>query len=808
MIIKPGKVCILYILAGLLLLSCGRAAKNKDRDYPIKPVAFTAVSVDDSFWFPRLETNRTVTIPYTFKQCEDTGRVRNFDEAAAVNSGTTESGEFCSRYTFDDSDLFKIIEGASYSLKVKYDPDLDRYLDDLIAKLAAAQEPDGYLYTARTVNAEKPHDWVKENRWDNLYMGHELYNMGHLYEAAYAHFLATEKRSLLDVALKNADLIAAEFGPDNRRGVPGHQVIEIGLAKLYRITGERKYLDLARFFLDERGNADGHQLFGEYSQDHIPVFEQTEAVGHAVRAAYMYAGMADIAALTGDRRYIDAIGDIWEDVVYKKLYLTGGIGAAGAWEGFGPAYELPNANAYAETCASIGNVFWNHRMFLLHGGGKYIDVLERVLYNGALSGTGFSGDLFFYPNPLASFGQHVRSPWFTCACCPSNVTRFMASIPGYAYAVKEKNLYINLFMQGTAEIALPNTSVLVQQKTDYPWDGNIKISITPEKEAEFTLFIRIPGWARNQPLPGDLYRYAAPHAEKPVLKLNDQEHLLEIVSGYAALEHSWRAGDTVELFLPMPVRRVLAHDAVKADNGRVAIERGPLVYCAEWPDNQGHTHNLILPDDTALNTEFRTDFLQGLTVISGKASALRVQNGASVEEEQDITLIPYYAWSHRGKGEMAVWLARSAAAARAMPEPGLAGESKLTGSKSNGIAAVNDRYEPESSSDHAIPRYHWWPKKGTVEWIQFEFEKPIPITGAAVYWFDDTGTGECRVPKSWRVLFWKDGSWIPVENRDLYRIDIDRFNPVEFAAVKTKALKLEIKLQEKFSAGILECKIK
>ncbi len=600
MMIKIGKVSVICLCA--LTFSCGKTIKKAEHDYPVMPVSFTEVKLSDGFWSPRLETNRTVTIPYTFEQCEKTGRVKNFEQAALVNSGEVEHGGFCSAYTFDDSDLFKIIEGASYSLKVKSDPELDKYLDELIAKIGAAQEEDGYLYTARTSNPEKPHDWVKEKRWANLYMGHELYNMGHLYEAAFAHYQATGKRSLLDIALKNADLIAREFGPDKRRGVPGHQVIEIGLAKLYRITSDAKYLDLARFFLDERGDEEGHKLFGEYSQDHKPVVEQTEAVGHAVRAVYMYAGMADIAALTGDSRYIAAIDRIWENVVHKKLYLTGGIGATGKWEGFGPDYELPNASAYAETCASIANVMWNHRMFLLHQDAKYIDVLERILFNGALSGTGFSGDRFFYPNPLASFGQHTRSPWFTCACCPSNITRFMPSIPGYAYAVKSSHIYVNLFMQGEAKIEISDNIVSIKQETEYPWKGDVKIVVSMEKPGKFTLNLRIPGWARNQPVPGGLYTYMDTVGEEVTLKVNGEAAPIKLNLGYAALSRRWKEGDMIELHLPMPARRVLANDKVKADVGRVAVERGPLVYCAEWTDNIGRVHNHIIKDYLKIKT--------------------------------------------------------------------------------------------------------------------------------------------------------------------------------------------------------------
>lgn len=804
---------ILLNILGICLLAawmtaCGGKSGKESSDYPIQPVPFTSVQVNDNFWSPRLETNRTVTIPYALEQCELTERVKNFEQAASVLSGEIEHGLFCSQYTFDDSDLFKIIEGAAYALNVKYDNKLDKNVDEIIAKIAAAQEEDGYLYTARTSNPEKSHDWVKEKRWDNLYMGHELYNMGHLYEAAYAHHLATGKRSLLDIALKNADLIVKEFGPENRRGVPGHQVIEIGLAKLYRITGDKKYLDLAKFFLDERGNPEGHKLFGEYSQDHKPVVEQEEAVGHAVRAAYMYAGMADIAALAGDQGYIDAIDKIWENVVTRKIYLTGGIGAAGSWEGFGPEYELPNAVAYAETCASIANVFWNHRMFLLHGDSKYIDVLERVIYNGALSGTGFSGKLFFYPNPLASFGQHQRSPWFACACCPSNVSRFMPSIPGYAYAVKDNQVYVNLFIQGTAQIEFEKNTVQLENSTNYPWKGDIKITVNPETPTNFTLKIRIPGWANSQPLPGDLYTYKNTTGEKSILMLNGESVDLHLDRGYATLKRKWKAGDSVELLLPMGIRRVLAHPEVIADSGRVAVERGPLVYCAEWPDNGGRVHNLILEDESPLSAEERPDMLNGVTVILGKGTALKEKSGDIVTEDQDLLLIPYYAWAHRGRGEMAVWLARDPDKARPLPEPSIASTSQASGSGGRGIQAINDRYEPENSNDHSIRYFHWWPKRGTQEWVQYDFKKPATVSEVSVYWFDDTGQGGCRVPRSWKVLYKRGNQWIPVKNIGTYGVEKDSFNNVLFDPVRTSGLRLEIQQPEKFSVGIHEWKVK
>jgi DUF1680 family protein len=517
--------------------------------------------------------------------------------------------------------------------------------------------------------------------------------MGHFYEAAAAHYLATGKRNMLDLAIKNADLVESVFGPGKKQGVPGHQVIEIGLAKLYRITGNKKYLKLAKFFLDERGHARNRKLFGQYSQDHKPVLEQDEAVGHAVRALYMYAGMADIAALSGDQSYIDAIDRLWENVVSKKLYLTGGIGAAGAHEGFGPNYYLPNDSAYAETCAAIANVYWNLRMFLLHGDGKYIDVLERTLYNGLLSGISIEGDRFFYPNPLESNGKHERKPWFGCACCPSNIARFIPSIPGYIYAVKENALYVNLFVQGQAGIKLENREIKIKQKTLYPWEGHIEITVNMETAQAFDILVRIPGWAVNQPVPSHLYQYStqgvAPptHSrsagcrsfgggiskvgrknkvsqgisqkdDKPIIKINGQSYSYKREKGFARISRKWNPGDKIELTLPMPVRRVKAHSLVEAGRGRVAFERGPIVYCAEGVDNRGSVFNLLIPDNTAFEVTKRSGVLKDLRILSADVIGLyREKDKKKVEQRQHrLVMIPYYAWAHRGKGKMAVWL--------------------------------------------------------------------------------------------------------------------------------------------------------
>jgi uncharacterized protein len=621
--------------------------------YQIEIVPFTHVTIADSFWGPRIETNRQVTVKYDFEKCEETGRISNFAKAAGWQEGDHE-GIF-----FNDSDVFKVIEGAAYTLMQAPDPELDSYLDNLIAAIAASQEPDGYLYTARTI-AERngtvdrlPDEREGKTRYSNLRVSHELYNIGHMYEGAVAHYLATGKRSLLDVALRSADHVDSVFGPGKLRDVPGHQEIEIGLVALYRVTGEQRYLDLARSFLDERGRPDGHTLYGAYAQDHLPVTEQREAVGHAVRAAYMYAGMADVAALTGDQGYIDAIDAIWEDVVTKKFYITGGIGARHEGEAFGDAYELPNATAYNETCAAIANIFWNLRLFQLHGHAKYIDVLERSLYNGYLSGIDFSGDRFFYVNPLEFDGSYrfnrdnsmVRMPWFNCSCCPTNVVRLFPALGGYVYAQRDRDIFINLFVSSSGELSVDGADVRIRQESRYPWDGRVAVQVAPAQPLRFALRIRIPGWAQGEPVPSDLYRYLeSDSGEGPNLAVNGEPVAISLEDGYAVIERTWQQGDEVELILPMAVRRVIAHPQVVDNQGMVAVERGPLVYCLEGVDNEGKALGRSLQDSAQFSVEWQPDLLQGVNVI-----------GAS-QGGETLTLIPYYAWAHRGVGEMAVWL--------------------------------------------------------------------------------------------------------------------------------------------------------
>ena len=564
--------------------------------------------------------------------------------------------------------------------------------------------------------------------------------------------------------------------------------------------------------LDARG-PDGSEGAGRtYNQSHRKVVDQDEAVGHAVRATYMYSGMADVAALTGEQAYVDALDRIWGDVVGRKLYLTGGIGATASGEAFGLAFELPNMSAYNETCAAIGNDFWNHRLFLLHADARYVDVMERTLYNGLISGVSLDGKSFFYPNPLESAGQHQRSPWFGVACCPGNMTRFLASVPGYVYAQQGNALYVNLFVASTAEVKMDGGRTLkVVQQTRYPWDGAVKITLGPDGGGPVALNVRIPGWARGEAVPSDLYRFADAAHEPVTLKVNGRAVPLVVEKGYARLERQWRAGDTVELALPMPVRRVVAHPSVEADQGRVALQRGPIVFAAEWPDNPGgHVRNLLLDDGAPLTTEFRADLLGGVQVVKGLAVALAYDDKGEVSRRtQDFLAIPYYAWANRGPGEMTVWIPDRPASARPQPRPTLASRARVTASPAGRNArAVNDQNEPRSSRDGSSSFFHWWPEKGSTEWIEYELPEPSTVSEVEVYWFDDTGSGECRLPASWRVLYKEGAEWKPVEATGPYEVEKDRYNRVAFRPVATSALRLEVTLQPQWSAGLLEWKLK
>ena len=810
-----------------------QALAQAQHDYPVQPVPFTAVKLTDVFWAPRIETNRRVTIPAAFQKCDESGRMNNFERAAQALRGEPHDMK-APPYPFDDSDLYKVIEGASYVLNVQPDPKLDAYVDGLIGKIAAAQEPDGYIYTTRTINPENPHRWSGKERWVNERNdSHELYDMGHLFEAAAAHYQATGKKNFLDVATKAADLLVRTFGPGKRTIWPGHQITEMALVKMYRVTGREDYLTLAKFLIDQRGpdtippgeTVNPRGL--DYNQAQLHVIDQTEPVGHAVRAMYMYSGMADVAALEDDAK-VKAAGDrIWDNLVHSKLYLTGGIGAAGGHEGFGDPYDLPNMTAYNETCASVGMDYWNHRQFLLHGDAKYIDIMERTLYNGLISGVSLKGDTFFYPNPLESNGQHARQEWFGVACCPGNITRFMASVPGYIYAKKADALYVNLYAGGTAAFDFAGGNLKVDQETRYPWDGAVKIRLTPDKARAFTVNVRVPGWAREQPVPSDLYRFADNPAPKPTLSVNGRPMPLTVdADGYVAVTRTWNAGDTLDLNLPMPVRRIAANEKVAADRNRVALQRGPIVYAAEWPDNaNGKVRNIVLPDTSPLAAEFRPDLLNGVEVIKGRAFGLSYDAAGKVRKvEQPFMAIPYATWANRGRGQMQVWIAKADAVARPTPYPTVATTSTLTHSASTkNIRNIIDGEDPAGSNDHTS-YFDWWPRNGcpstgasaaapgrpcsSGEWIEMAFANVSTVSEAQLYWFDDTGQGGVRVPQSWRLLY-KDGTdWKPVQASTPYGTAKDQYNTVRFAPVTTRALRLELVMQPNVSAGVQKWKVK
>ena len=654
--------------------------------YPYTQVPFTSVKITpNTFWGDRIKAAREVTIPLAFSKCESEHRYKNFEMAAYTLQHPGHAGlqtpewdvaKFMG-FSFDDTDVYKTIEGASYVLQTYPDAKLKQYIDSVLDVVSAAQEVDGYLYTARTINPAHPHGWAANRRWAaEEHASHELYNLGHMVDAACAHYQATGSTKFLDIAKRYADCVVKEVGPNPGQAcvVPGHQIAEMALARLYVLTGEKKYLDEAKFLLDYRGKTPHKDV---YSQSDKPVVEQTEAWGHAVRAGYMYAGMADVAALTGDSDYIKAIDTIYENIVSRKYYLTGGVGARHGGEAFGADYELPNLTAYNETCAAISMVYLFERMFLLHGDAKYIDCLERTLYNGVISGMSVDGGKFFYPNPLSSDGHYrfnadgtmTRQPWFGCACCPSNLCRFIPSMPGYVYGVRDNNLYVNLFAANTATINIGGKSVTLEETTQYPWDGDICIKVLQNKAKVFNMMIRIPGWVQSKAVPSDLYSYSDDIFSTYDITVNGQSVSSELENGYFVINRNWKKGDVIRIHFDMPVRTVVANPRVADDRGRIAVERGPLVYCAEWADNESiNPHHLLLPREPRfdLKAAYGIQNTEGdgktfnVTAITAQVQDVHINREGRIDtKDVNVTLIPYYAWNHRGAGKMDVWLARS-----------------------------------------------------------------------------------------------------------------------------------------------------
>lgn len=760
----------------------------------LRAVPLPDVKIADAFWLPRQETNRLVSIPINFDNLEKAGNLADLRLAA---KGVREGYQ---GPVFMDSDLYKAMEAASYSLATHPDAGLEKKLDEIIATLAAAQQPDGYLNSYFTVKEPG-------KRWTNLRDCHELYCAGHMFEAAVAHFQATGKRQFLEVATKFADHIDSVFGPPPRRlGYPGHPEIELALVKLGRATGNDRYVKLAQFFVENRGRhyfATEHrtpldQYDGSYFQDDVPIFEHKSIKGHAVRAAYLMSGTTDVAAQTGDERLFKMLNRVWRNTTERNMYLTGGIGPSAHNEGFTVDYDLPNLTAYQETCATIALAQWNHRLALLYGDAKYADVLERALYNGVLAGVSQDGTKFFYVNPLESRGTHHRSPWFGCACCPPNVARTLASLGGYAYATSDSALWVNLYIQGSVRARVAGAPAGLDVTTDYPWDGKVAMRTKLEKPTKFKLHLRVPGWCDIASVKLDGRRVSLPDG----------------ANGYLVLERTWRNGDTVELDLPMPVRRVAANPSVVADRGLLAIQRGPLVYCVEQCDQSEPITSLYLPADVELKAEKEKSLLGGVVVIKGLAQASaeqdwhrRLYQPPTAPRRTPLRAIPYYAWDNRKAGNMMVWLPIA-------PPPPLAGtlegRAKVSVSFANDNCqphGINDGIEPKSSGDQPAALCHWWPHKGGDEWTQYAWPKPVSVCGAKAYWFDDTGRGECRLPASWRVEYLDRGEWKPVATRGNYDIAPDKWCEVLFAPVTTTALRLAVKLQNGWAAGVHEWKI-
>jgi DUF1680 family protein len=791
-------------------------------DYPVRPVPFTNVSFTGGLWHDRQETNVRVTLPFALGQCESSKRLLNFDLAAeTMKRRAAGEGGFqnkpVTQYPFDDSDVFKVLEGAAFCLSVKPDANLTRQIEAIIARVAAAQEQDGYLYTWRTMHPDSPaHPWIHQQRWlKDPEVSHELYNLGHLYEAGVAHAQATGTKSLLDICLKSAELVDRDFAKGGLRVAPGHQVIEMGLAKLYRSTGDKRWLDLVRIFLETRGKGP------EYSQDHQPVLAQRKAVGHAVRANYLYSGMADVAALGNDPRYLEAITAIWENVVTRKLHLTGGCGARAAGEAYGDDYELPN-RCYNETCAAIAFLYWNHRMFLMTGDGKFMDVFERTLHNGFLSGVSLSGDRFFYPNPLEydgvsrnNHGHAGRAPWFGCACCPPNVLRMMASIGGYVYAVKDRELFVNLYAAGNGTAEVNGGRVKITQETGYPWSGGVKLHVDPAVTAAFDLCLRIPGWVRGTPVPGDLYSYDDPSPANWSVKVNGATQDVSLANGYAKISREWKPGDVVELDLPMPVRRVAANPQVSDTRGLVALERGPIVYCFEGTDNGGAVLDVALPPSATATPSARPDMLGGVTVLEVKG-AERFRPGSNKQFEKNpvnLVGIPYAFWNNRGLAPMTVWLGRDSDHVRLPLPPTLATRAKVTASfcrEGMDLARLNDQQMPRNATDGFAANFDFWPHLGGGEWVAYEFPEPARVGEVTVSWFDDTSKGgACKLPKAWRLLYQDErGGWKPVDGVREFPVRIAEPVTVQITPVTAKALKLELDLAEGASAGIYEWEVR
>ncbi len=777
--------------------------------YPAYPIPFTEVEVKDGFWKEWIMRVGTKFIPHNFEYCETEKKIDNFRVTAGVKEGKHIGA------CFEDSDVYKVLEGTAYWLALQKDPEIEKTADEIIDLIAKAQQPDGYLNTYFTL--VKP-----DKRWTDD-TEHETYCAGHLIEAGIAYAQATGKSKLLDVATKFADHIVETFGTGKVEEVPQHEEIELALFKLAHYTGKEKYADLARWFLEQRGKPYKGKSTGRWDfvcQDHKPIVEQDEILGHAVRAMYLYSAVTDLVARTGDTRYSTALDRLWYDMTERKMYITAGIGDSQLRiEGFSQAYYLPNDTAYCETCASIGVVLWAQRMFLLHRDAKYVDIIERAFYNTPLSGLSLTANAIFYCNRLE--GSDQRPPWQKCACCPTNVVRFIPTIGGYTYACEKDTLYILhyiptktqlVYADGKVTIAKdknpsPQNAIQIEQITNYPWDGETKIRINTDKPQNITIALRIPDWVYRGQGPERLYHFPeCPGLDKVQVKVNGENIPVQsLEKGFVKIQREWKQNDEITLLFPMDVQRVYANEKVEADRGRVAIQRGPVMFCAEDVDNANQVRFLFLPRISTFQSQFEPELLNGVVTIQTTGKLKTTENPEGVDQPMKLT--PYYAWANRQRGYMRVWIPENA---DLVSVPTTETKARVSAShfwSNDSLNAVNDQIEPQKSSDTGIPRFTWWDHKGTEEWVQYTFDKEYSIQGVQVFWFDDTGFGECRVPKSWGLVYQKGDKWLPVPKPTKYTNEKNKYNEVTFDTITTDALRLVVQLQPNYSAGILEWKI-
>lgn len=799
------------LLSTVLLLAAALPV-SAERARPLTAVPIPQVTIEDDFWSPKLKVWREVTIPDCFAKFEKDGALTNFDR---VHDGT--AGKHAGPPWYDGL-IYEMIRGCADFLAAQRDAELEQRLDGYIERIAAAQakDPAGYLNTYTQM--ERPTQRWGLNGGDDNWQ-HDVYNAGAMVEAGVHYYRATGKLRLLQAGARLANHMADLMGPPPKQNVvPGHSLGEEALVKLYLLfreqpelktkvgvpVDEARYLKLAEFWIENRGHHDGRKSYGPYGQDHKPVLEQETIEGHAVRATLLCAGLVAAANVNGREDYLVAARRLWENMVQRRMYVIGGLGAVAGHEGFGPDYVLPN-NGYLETCAAIGAGFFHHNLNLALRDARYADELERVLYNAVLPGVSLKGDSYFYENPLEGSAKRARWAWHGCPCCPPMFLKIMGALPGYVYAQEPGAVYVNLFVGSRAKLSVEGTKITLRQTTRYPWDGTVQLSVEPERETRFALRVRLPAWCSD-----------------PKVQVNGQSVTdLKRQHGYGCLDRSWRAGDVVAVSLPMPVQRLKAHPKVEADLGRIALQRGPLVYCVEGIDNGGLAKNLVVPPDVELTAEHRADLLGGVTVIQGHGLAIQqvswpetlyLPSGA-VPGTSNITFtaIPYFANANRQPGEMSVWLAEHPALAQPPAAPSVASRAKPSASHcfpSDTVVALNDRIEPAASDDGKLPRFTWWDHRGTQEWVQYDFDQPQAVSAVEVYWWDERRiNAHCRVPQSWRLLF-KDGTeWKPVPGAGEAGTKMDQFNRVQFPALTTPALRLEVQLQPQWSGGVLEWRV-